>query len=442
MQSIQKKRRLFIMKESLICLFAVITILTQLHGQNTTLLGRWANDPSSAYHAMDISGNYAYVSLSNDSTDAIYIIDVSIPSSPQLAAFVNDLTETYGIGINGNYAYLAAGWGAGASCVLYTIDASNPSSPQELGHIFLGTYDVGREVVIDGSYAYVVSGDGINILDVSTPSSPQGLGVYWTNGGYPHHSDAGIAINGSYAYVADGDSGLRIIDVSNPANVGGEVGRYDTGGHAVGVAVSGSYVYMADGEEGLRIIDVSTPSAPQEVGSLDTDGFAKDVTLGGIYAYVADGQNGLRIIDVSKPSLPQEVGFFNTGGYVSGIVVDGSYAYIADRDSGLYIISNDLITDISTKLGDLVPEAFALLQNYPNPFNPTTNIEFSIPKSEFVTLKVYNILGEEVATLVSERLAVGQYRYDWNASSLASGVYLYRIQTQDYVESKKMILMK
>jgi predicted GH43/DUF377 family glycosyl hydrolase len=85
---------------------------------------------------------------------------------------------------------------------------------------------------------------------------------------------------------------------------------------------------------------------------------------------------------------------------------------------------------------------YVLHQNYPNPFNPTTNIEFSIPNSEFVTLKVFNILGEEVATLVSERLAAGNYNYDWDASGLASGVYLYRIQTENYVEAKKMVLMK
>jgi len=94
--------------------------------------------------------------------------------------------------------------------------------------------------------------------------------------------------------------------------------------------------------------------------------------------------------------------------------------------------------------------SFALRQNYPNPFNLTTNIEFSIPKSEFVTLKVYNILGEQVATLVSEKLAAGQYKYEWDARDLASGIYLYRLQAGDpesssgqvFVDIKKMILTK
>jgi len=93
-------------------------------------------------------------------------------------------------------------------------------------------------------------------------------------------------------------------------------------------------------------------------------------------------------------------------------------------------------------LPGIAPTGYVLSQNYPNPFNPKTVIEFSIPKSEFVTLKVYNILGEEVATLVSQRLAAGQYKYDWDASTLASGVYLYRLQAGDYAETRKMVLLQ
>jgi photosystem II stability/assembly factor-like uncharacterized protein len=98
----------------------------------------------------------------------------------------------------------------------------------------------------------------------------------------------------------------------------------------------------------------------------------------------------------------------------------------------------------------MIASDYRLEQNYPNPFNPTTNIEFSIPKSEFVTLKVYNVLGEEVATLVSERLAAGKYKYDWparssggDASRLASGVYLYRLKTdQGFSQTRKLVLLK
>lgn len=89
-----------------------------------------------------------------------------------------------------------------------------------------------------------------------------------------------------------------------------------------------------------------------------------------------------------------------------------------------------------------LPQTFYLDQNYPNPFNPSTTIEFSLPQSGFVTLKVYNVLGEEMATLVSEKLSAKSYSYVWNASKFAGGIYLYRLQAGDYIETRKMVLMK
>ena len=85
---------------------------------------------------------------------------------------------------------------------------------------------------------------------------------------------------------------------------------------------------------------------------------------------------------------------------------------------------------------------YALRQNYPNPFNPVTTINFNLPKISKVTLKVYNILGEEVATLLSASLLSGSHSVEWNASEFASGVYLYRLQADDYVETRKMVLMR
>ena len=88
------------------------------------------------------------------------------------------------------------------------------------------------------------------------------------------------------------------------------------------------------------------------------------------------------------------------------------------------------------------PEQFSLLQNYPNPFNPGTTIEFSLPKSDWVTLKIFNILGQEVAVLVSENLSAGSYKYDWAASGLASGVYYYRLDAGEFNQTKKLLLLK
>lgn len=91
-----------------------------------------------------------------------------------------------------------------------------------------------------------------------------------------------------------------------------------------------------------------------------------------------------------------------------------------------------------------IADKFALSQNYPNPFNPTTKINFSIPKNDFVTLKVYDILGNEVANIVNQNLTTGQYTVDFNSSqfNLSSGVFYYKLVTGSFVEVKKMMLVK
>jgi hypothetical protein len=85
---------------------------------------------------------------------------------------------------------------------------------------------------------------------------------------------------------------------------------------------------------------------------------------------------------------------------------------------------------------------FALRQNYPNPFNPSTRIEFSVPKSTFVTVKVFNLLGEDVGTLASRQFNAGRYTVDWNARSAPSGVYFYRLTAGPFVDTKRMLLVR
>ncbi len=89
-----------------------------------------------------------------------------------------------------------------------------------------------------------------------------------------------------------------------------------------------------------------------------------------------------------------------------------------------------------------IPAAFTLLQSYPNPFNPATTIEFSLPRSGYVTLNVYDTFGREIATLVAENLSAGRYAAKWNAANFASGMYYYRIQAGSFVETRKLILLK
>ncbi len=97
-------------------------------------------------------------------------------------------------------------------------------------------------------------------------------------------------------------------------------------------------------------------------------------------------------------------------------------------------------TGITNEQG--LPQTYKLSQNYPNPFNPTTQIEFSIPHTGAVKLIVYDLLGKEVATLVNKQMSAGNYKIQWNAQNFSSGIYLYRLETKNFVQVRKMILLK
>jgi len=93
-------------------------------------------------------------------------------------------------------------------------------------------------------------------------------------------------------------------------------------------------------------------------------------------------------------------------------------------------------------ISQIIPDNFILYQNYPNPFNPTTKIRFSLPENSFAILIVYDMLGREVEKLVNEQLGAGTYEAEWNAGKFSSGVYFYKLITNEFVETKRMILMK
>lgn len=104
------------------------------------------------------------------------------------------------------------------------------------------------------------------------------------------------------------------------------------------------------------------------------------------------------------------------------------------------MIKIDLITGINSEPG--IPKKYCLNQNYPNPFNPVTTIDFSIPANEFVSIEVFNALGERISELVNSKLAAGNYSVDFNGENLPSGIYFYRISTGEFAQTNKMILVK
>jgi plastocyanin len=151
---------------------------------------------------------------------------------------------------------------------------------------------------------------------------------------------------------------------------------------------------------------------------------------------------------LSSLSVPSGANAFhqasgNTFSYPVSIA--GSYTYKCDyhvslgMEGSFIALATTGVQNIQTALQ---PNEFRLEQNFPNPFNPSTLISFDLPIQTFVSLKVYNLIGQEVATLVNEQMAAGKYSKTWNAASIPSGVYLYRLQTVSFSETKKLIVTK
>ena len=105
-------------------------------------------------------------------------------------------------------------------------------------------------------------------------------------------------------------------------------------------------------------------------------------------------------------------------------------------------VLNNYITSVDKDSKHLKDFSFRLFQNYPNPFNPATSIEYRVGSSEYVTLKVYDLLGREVAILVNEEKHPGNYEVEFDGSNLSSGVYFYQLKAGEFVETKKMIYLK
>lgn len=152
----------------------------------------------------------------------------------------------------------------------------------------------------------------------------------------------------------------------------------------------------------------------------DTGGIVK--TTNGGYNWIIQNSGTTRKLN--------EIWFINKdSGFIAG-------------DSGLLLVTyNGGVTSL-TQNYEHIPDKYSLHQNYPNPFNPTTKIKFAIPRRSDVRLRVFDQLGREVRTLVNGELTAGRYEYEFDGSGLASGVYFYRLEAGEYVETRRMVILK
>ncbi len=206
------------------------------------------------------------------------------------------------------------------------------------------------------------------------------------------------------------------------------------------------------------------------IGSWAGDWLPADTSAGNLVVLNDNGKNGDKVAgdgiwsanitfpagNIGGPGLYKYGMFYSgedtvNGGYhpMDNEFKDGSVNHYLNVKVGPMLVINDTFGDathvITTgieKSDNQIPMRFSLEQNYPNPFNPSTIIKYSVPKSQLVVLKIYNILGQEVASLVNTEQQAGNYEVTFDASKLASGVYIYNLTSGNFSSTKKMMLLK
>jgi hypothetical protein len=193
-----------------------------------------------------------------------------------------------------------------------------------------GSSDV-QAVQVSGNYAYLADeNDGLQVIDVSNPASPQRAGGYDTGG-----IAWNLATRDSLVYLADLNAGLVVIDVTKPSEPK-RSGGYAVG--ALGVALQGIYAYVACGTNGVHVVDISDPTRPERMGSCAVPGEAYGIALLDDYAYVVDFRAGLLVVvSIENPGAPQVIGTYQAGLNPSDVAVAGGQAYVAAGTSGLLI---------------------------------------------------------------------------------------------------------
>ncbi len=248
--------------------------------------------------------------------------------------------------------------------------------------------------------------------------------------------------------------GLSKWDISTlPATEVWHIGLMDAPEHEDSLAnadaratnFNGLGLYEADGIVGVTRKNTARPLHNVIIYSMETGALvgsfaSAESVVGGVITDIPGG-GGFSIRDVNVDAAGN-VMIVNSSFEAFRIFSppDGPNSYTTNSPFSVDVDGGG-VTSVN-EISSTVPSEYSLEQNYPNPFNPSTTINFSISTSEFVTMKIYNSLGQEVSTVVNEFLNAGSYEVNFNAENLVSGMYIYQITAGSFTSTKKMLLLK
>ena len=408
-------------------------------------------------------------------TPSLFVLDISNPQVPTLVGTYGTKGFLRRLAVSGTVGYIA-----GNSSALHTVDLSNPAEAIQLGMSNEELPRTSYDVATRGNYAYTACRtDGFLVFDISNPVEPDfAIAI-----DYPTDDIPRVVTAGDYAYVSDSDNHvLRIYSLADPAapEYVNSINRYATlycgflaaneylyfgigsafsvyslsnpvnpqlmgscnlsgGNYILDFASIGSFIYAAYEIGGLRVIDVSDPTNPTEVGSVAENTWS--VAIGG-NTLMTFGPDGLRAKDITDRLNPVTVGYYYypnaTDEWIRDIDILGQYLLTVSRGKFRVFLCDAL--SVTPSYPEIVPHEFALLPPYPNPFNSTLIIPFTLPIQSEATITIHNILGQKVHQFDFPPLSPGAHRVLWDASSRASGIYIFQMSADREFNQKGELL--
>lgn len=398
----------------------------------------------SEYAIMGVMQGVAFVKVPD-----MQVIDV-VPGPQGSDCYWHRDIKTYS-----HYAYIVAEM-TGTNQGLMIVDLQYlPDSVHFVGSYIHGSDVRSHNFSIDTAtgYAYICKQNytGFRIVDLADPEQP--VEVTTVNTGNIHDVYARndtVAVsegwNGSFSIwdVSDKNNAIMLTRINVP-----------NAGYAHNAWLSEDGRYLMTTEETnfktIKIWDIRNMGNISLAGEyLAANNLAHNTHIMGNLAIISHYAYGVTVVDISDPNQPVEVASYDTypannlpgfwGCWGAYPFTSSGYVYASNFNGDLYVLR--LESPNSVNPPQEVPHNFALEQNYPNPFNPTTDFEFRIRDLGFVSLKVFDALGREVATLINEKLPPGVHTTEWNAENYPSGVYYYRLRSGNSVQTRKMILIK
>ena len=450
-------------KLAIFCGVILIINVSQTFSQNVELLG--SLNPYSSLNYSDVWGyttdgrEYALLGV----TGGTSVIDVTDPTTPAEVDFIpGPLAPPYewrDIKTHLNYVYIVSE-GTGVGSGMQIVDLSYLPDSVSLINTYDNTFTSAHNIFIADGFAYIVgtSLGGMHILDLSLPVNPLETG-YYSSSGYIHD----VYVWNDTAFASSNNT-YDLIDVSNKNNpqlISASVNIPGTYAHSGWLTEDKRY-FIACEEFNVRDIlifdlnDRTTWNLVVPEWQSGSNSPVHNVFVLGNYAHISYYEDGYVVLDISNPELPQFAGQYDThsgGSFGNYTGAWGVYPYlpsgnviISDMVTGLYVVKFTPEVTSAEKQSEQ-SETFQLEQNYPNPFNPSTTIKFTIPheargETREVSLKVYDVLGNEVAILLNEYKPAGTYEVRFDAGNLPSGIYLARLKSSDRIKTMKMILVK